>query len=88
MNGSLMINEIRMGVGILESDIAAKDKQIMELKDQIEKLLFVWGTCEKQIVAMKKYIEVLEYCSDDAEVYHELLDKGVEMKELKKEAGL
>lgn len=41
-----------------------------------------------QITAMKKYIKALEYCSDEAEVYHRLRDEGVELEDLKKEAGL
>ena len=38
--------------------------------------------------AMRRYIKALEYCSDDAEVFHRLRDEGVELKELKKEAGI
>ena len=41
-----------------------------------------------QIRAMKKYIEALEYCSDEAEVYHRLRESAMDMKQLKKEAGL
>ena len=41
-----------------------------------------------RIEALKKLVDVLDCCVDDAEVHHECLDRGWDLKELKREAGL
>lgn len=39
---------------------------------------------DEQIAKLTLYVEVLERCSDSAEVYHNLLDRGFDAEQIKK----
>jgi hypothetical protein len=41
-----------------------------------------------QVEALKRLVSVLEDCADMAELYHECLDRGLDLEELRREAGL
>ena len=43
---------------------------------------------EKRIGALKRLVSVMDRCADTAEVYHECLDRGWDLVELRKEAGV
>ena len=56
----------------------------IEMEDLREKFEFLRARVE----ALKRLVDVLDCCVDDAEVHHECLDRGWDLKELKREAGL
>ena len=58
--------------------------QEMELADLREKAERQAG----QIEALKRLVSVLDCCADDVEAHYECLDRGWDLDELKKEAGL
>ena len=71
--------------------LANREARIKELKEDLAQAAADAGSIiklEVKVALMKMYIEALEKCSDQAEVYHELQGKGIEMAELKKGAGL